>query len=68
MREAEKKQFNEEERFRRIVKDAQKAWGETRVKSSVDAEGNMTLVISRGGKTVVRKEHSFKECERISGD
>ena len=68
MKDEEKKEFETEERFNRLVKEAREVWGPTRVKNSVDADGNMVLVISRGGKTVVRKEHTFKECDRISGD
>ena len=68
MREAEKKAFEEQEKFNELVRNAERAFGKQHVTVSADASGNKLITIVSKGKKVTRKEHTFKENELKNGD
>lgn len=66
MREAEKRAFDEQQKFDELVKHAKSLYA--KVETSTDANGDKVITLISGGKRVTRKEHSFKENDLKSGD
>ena len=66
MREAEKRQYEEEQRYQEIIRHAKALY--PTVKESTDANGYRIITLISGGKKVTRKEHSLRECDLKSGD
>ena len=68
MREAEKREFAEKEKFEELLRKAENTFGKQSVTASTDADGNRVITIVSGRKKVTRKEHTFKESMLRNGD
>lgn len=66
MREAEKREYDEEQKYQELVRRAKELY--PTVKESTDANGNRIITLISCNKKVTRKDHSFRECDLKSGD
>lgn len=68
MREAEKREFKDNQLVQEFLKAAEREYGEKKVSYTKNSDGIMTITIQAGDKKVTRKHHSRPKYSLKSGD
>ena len=68
MRESEKREFAEQEKFNELMRLAEGTFGKKQVIASTDSKGNRIITIISGEKKITRKEHKKPEYCFKDGD